>query len=240
MNLYVCGFIDIVLIVSFLAFIIIGYKEGFMTKVLNIAKGFGGVFVSLFLVVPFGKLFYNISFIRDPIFNKVEYNVSQKITCDLATASTEEVLGEIGVPGFMRGILINNLNLSDKATDVVYSVSDVITKLLLYVIAFLILIFIFTIGIAILKLIVKGLRKTSKFITIVDGIFGIVFGACLFLAVAYIGLLVISIVLQTTGADSNFAKFITVDMQLNTNSFRISKFLYNNNVIGMIIGIFIN
>lgn len=238
MNLYICGFIDIVLITSFIAFIIIGYKEGFLTKFLELAKGLGGIVLAFFLVVPLGNFLFSISFIKQPIYNKVEANVIAKLSGGAGDVSVEALLEKLGFPDFMNYILSEVVNDGINPEAFVETVSNGLSRLFLYVIAFVFLLFMMTFGIGIIKLLIKLLRKTSRLIKIIDGTLGVIFGVFIFLFLTYIALLCISIAVQVTGPNSDFTRFIIVDMQLESNTFRLSKLFYENNIIGNIFKLF--
>jgi len=58
--------------------------------------------------------------------------------------------------------------------------------------------------------------------------------------IMFILLLLLSFVLAIPAINNAIGEFVYVDMQLSTDSFRLSKWLYNNNIFRFIINIFLS
>lgn len=225
--------ISVVIILLFLLFTFLGYKHGFMQKFLSIANGVCGFAFSVLFCGKFSNIF-TYKLFGDKFSEKFLANIQNSDTY-LKFKSSEtsaEFLEELGVPSFISKLISSELPV-DKAAQ---SLADTLSKFVCILISFVILFIGTTILIFVLKLLVGILRK-AILIRIVDGILGIIFYDILFYLFVCVVFLVLSLVMQTSSFDS-LNNFISNDFQLGTDSFRLSKYLYENNLIGNFFRIF--
>ena len=100
--------------------------------------------------------------------------------------------------------------------------------------------FILAIGIFIIILIIKliaSVLRTNKFVRVVDGILGAVLYVTIFIAIVCIVFTVISYCMDKEWF-SPAKEWLTVDMQLDTDKFRLSKWIYEGNIIRRILNLF--
>ncbi|MBN2695966.1 MAG: CvpA family protein, partial [Bacilli bacterium] len=73
----------------------------------------------------------------------------------------------------------------------------------------------------------------------IDKGLGVIFGLIKVAAVVYILLFLLALLLTVPAINDLIGDFLAIDMQLNTDEFRVSKWLYNNNILQHIIDVFI-
>lgn len=247
MNLYICGIIDIIIVILFITAIILGYKKGFMEKFINIANSLCGLVFSVIFAGKFAKwvgpLFLN-DLIQPKIYDNVIKSEQLQMISDASNAQEGIVaaLNELGLPNFLSEIVAKAVgsNFSDSALSlqdsIATAISGQITSFVVVIISFIILFFGVTLLCFLLKIILKVLR-TSTLIRVVDGLMGVIFNSFILLIIIYIVFIGVSVMINIP-AFSSFKDFIMIDMQLGNDNFRISKYLYENNIIGNIFKIF--
>lgn len=222
------SFISIGIIVLLLFFIIFGFKVGFLTKFINLANSLCGFVFSLLFCKQFSNaVIYKIW------GDSMAASYTEKFrTKNPTITNTSEFLDALGLPSFIT----SNIDV-DLGIDQVYvKLGNVCASIVCAFIAFCVLFFGITIICFVLKLLVAGCRQ-SKIIRIMDGILGSIF----YLLLTYIGICILLFILtfiMQGDAFEGFRLWIINDMSLNCDSFRISKFLYNNNIIGNFFKIF--
>lgn len=238
------GIIDIILIIIMLITIIIGYKKGFMQEVLNkfgvlVIIGFSIMFagqVALFLTTS------NLFTIHSSIYDSLYNGLSEKMAAYRADASVADIISEaFGIPGFFSGLISNIIGSTDVSTvaEVIVFIAESITNIFMNIIGFGMIFLLGMLVFVILKCIAKGLRN-SKIIKVLDGILGAALSSIITLAFIFA---IFALVRWLMGFDwfpEAAASWIANDLCLNDpNSFRISKAIYENNVLVNIISIFI-
>lgn len=238
------GIIDIVLIVIMLITIIIGYKKGFMREVLN---KFGILVIIGFSIMFSGQIALllktsNMFTIYSSIYNSLYNGIADKISAYSPSASTQEIISEaFGMNSFFAGIVANMIGSTDSTSiiETIEFIAESITNIFMNIIGFGMIFIIGMIILLILYSIAKGLRN-SKVIRIIDGILGMALSSIVTLAFIFA---VFALARWLMGFDwfpEAASNWIASDLCLSDpNTFRISKAIYENNVLVNIISIFI-
>ncbi len=241
MDLYICGLIDIILVLGVIIFFFVGYKTGFIKKVINIA----GVLVILIFSVVFCSQFaefltaHNIIYpnINDAIYNSIVNKLAEK---NISADSSLTVLlhDGVGIPQWISNLLANAIESDTikSTSDAVLSISSYITGLIMVVISFFILFIGLLIIIYILKKIADGLRKNGL-IRFVDGVLGALFSLTIYSVVVLVLFCIMSYMMDAEWF-STAREWLIVDMQLDTDRFRISKIIYNGNILTNFLNLF--
>lgn len=243
MDLYICGIVDIILIIGAILFLIIGFKKGFIKKVISLA----GILVILIFSIIYCGQFAQFLIHNDIIYPDIYQNINSNILTNLegkdiaADATVVDVLVDgLNVPRFIANLIGNGVMNQGSELPTVASMADAIAKYLGTTLMSIIAFFILAIGIfvitLILKLIANALR-TNKLIRIVDGILGSVLYVTIFACIVCVIFCIISCFMDKEWFASA-RKWLEVDMQLNTDKFRISKFVYNGNILKRFLDLF--
>lgn len=220
--------ISISIIVLALFFAILGYKLGFLTKFIKLANALCGFMFSLLFCSKLSNVFvYKIW--GDEMALSFAQNFKEK-TPQIET--TSDLLKELGLPSFIA----NNVDISLSLESAYTKLGETCAKFVCVIIAFCILFFGITVLCFLLKLLVAGIRKVVV-VRIIDGIAGIIFYEILFYLFVCVVMVILSFVMQSNGLDG-FREFIINDFGLNSDGFRVSKELYQNNLIGNFFKIF--
>lgn len=230
------GLIDIVLVVSFLIVVFIGWKKGFVQKFLSLANSICGLLFSLIFCRDFANILIGKNIIYGNIYDKVYSNVIENELLQNSNATEVEILQSLGLPASICEFLAGKIEIDSGS--IAASISQNISTWVMIILSFFMLFFGTTILCAILKVVFKAFREASILIKVTDGLLGIVFYAIIYIIVLDVLLLVLSVCMQTVLPES-VLNFIEIDMKLSSDEFRISKYLYNNNLIGNLIGLFI-
>ena len=243
------GVTDISIVALLLIAMFVGYKTGFLQQFIKIASSLFGLFTAFIFAKPLAA-FIGPNWLNALIQPRVYDNVmaSEALTSIDSGGSTTEALtksiSDLGFPRFMADIISKSFTgpstsdtIEQMKIDIATGISATLTDILVIVISFLLLLFGTTIIFWILKIIVKFFRE-NKIIRIIDGTLGLVFSGVVYIFIIYLLFLVVGILIPLENMQK-FNDFMTIDMQLNTDKFRLSKYLYNNNIIGNIIKIFL-
>ena len=237
------GIIDIGLIILSLLVMFLGFKKGFMNKALGIV---GVIFIIIFAIMFAGQFADWLTSIKMPpseaIYNHFFGKVQERFgLISDADGSIGVIQTALGVPYFIAGIIYFMLGKPEfTASSLATDIATKVTHLAMTIIAFFIIVIGVLLVIGILKLIAKAARQ-NVLIRVVDGILGIVLYLALFAAFVCVVLMVFRFIyeknpdIQTTNA---FMGWIYDDLHLGDDKFRITKAIYNNNVIYNFIHIF--
>lgn len=234
--------LDIILCVLCLVVLIIGYKVGFLKRFIKIANVLGGGIIALLLASPFANLLGSMGLqksISSNILSNIESTDAYLVFTNAADkeAAVSKFIESLGFPNFLADIIAGGVSNSIDAAEVATSIADSITKVILLVISFILLLILATLLMWILKLIINLLR-TNFVIRLADGILGVAFSFILFIVGTYLVLLLLSVGLQIPAIDNAIGGFIRDQLHLGTNEFGITKYLYENNIIGNILKLF--
>lgn len=228
------GLLDILIIVFALLAMLIGFKKGFMSKMVSLIGILAIIIFSIFYASQFAGFLKSHNLIYPSIYE----NVSTKITEGLGAKSeytVKEAIEASGFPGFMANWIAGAVG-DVPAVEIIARVSEQIAGWIMNVIAFGILVVTCFIVLIILKIIIKCVRSATL-VRVVDGILGMVLYVALYLVI----LTALFAILNTFYyADwfANAREWLDVDMAMNSDSFRISKALFERNFFVVVFSMF--
>ena len=230
MDLIICGVVDIVIIVLLIIISVVGYQKGFLNKALGMVSFIVAVAVAFSFCTQLATIFKNMDIIYPSIYDAIYGNVSKSDILANPDASIVDVLVSLDIPKFIAEFVAKGIGEKMEAIDLAVQISEYVTKICMNVICFIILfVGVFVVAL-ILKLISKILRGNA-FIKFVDGILGVAFYASVYIAIIYVLFTVLHFMMDASWF-STIKEFLVVDMMLdNPDEFRISKFIYEHNVI---------
>ena len=241
------SFTDVIIVFACIIMIIIGFKKGFLIKMLEISRKFCGLIVALLFCVKFANALLYPWFgekMTTYFYNNIMSNESFAAIADKESAIS--TLKTLGIPEFISTFIINSQNI-DTATlsqNIANNLAVLVTTAILVVLAFIILWIGTKIVFWILKLLAKLLR-TSIAVKIIDGILGIVLQLIIFYVILQI-LTFIVIIIASKANIAGFNQFVTYDILGLTSGlgegyrdrgYSISGWLYQNNFLGNLIGL---
>lgn len=220
--------VDIILVLAVIVFVVIGYTKGFLTKFISLANSLCGFVFSLLFCKRLSDGFtYKIW--GDTLTEKFKANIMAK---NPDVTSTKDLLDKIGLPSFIT----NNIDINLDVNNAYYSLGKACATFVCVVISFFILFIGVSVLCFLLKLLVAACRQ-SKIIRFLDGILGVLF----YLILTYLGvcllLFVLTFIMQSSGLNG-VQQWIINDFQLQSDKWRLTKFLYQNNLIGNFFRIF--
>lgn len=234
------GIIDVVIVLAVILFIVLGWKHGFLLKVVEMASGIFGLLGSILLARPF-------STVLDKWFGAeigVRINEYLLSRTDLFSQSLNETtlrsaLEGISLPQFMVDWLVQSIDFNQIYTNIADAITPLVKSLALLVIAFIVLFFGSMIVFFILKLLAKMITSIPV-IKQLDKILGVLFGIVKIAAIVYVLLFILALLMTIPGIGNLIGDFVNNDMQLtNPEQFRLSKWLYDNNILKQVIDVFI-
>ena len=239
MDLKICGIIDILLIVCIVVTLIIGYKKGFLKKAIGLISLFVALALAFVFCTQLANWLEDVGLVYDPIYEKIYNNV---ITADIFQstdglgATTQDVLVNIGVPKFLANMFASNIPDALTPIKIAENVAHYFSHMLTVIISFFILFIGVFICAIILKIITKILRG-NKLIRFIDGLLGMVLYFCLFMIFVYV-VFTIFHYMEDYAFFSPVKNFLDIDMKLNEDTFRLSKYFYEHNIVYAILNIF--
>jgi len=234
------GIIDVVIVLAVILFIILGWKHGFLLKIVEMASGIFGLLGSILLARPF-------STVLDKWFGTEiglrinEYLLSRTDLFGQALNETtlRSALESISLPTFMSDWIVQSINFDAVFANIADAITPMVKSLALLVIAFVVLFF----GSMLIFFILKLLAKMITSIPIIkqlDKILGVLFGLVKIAAIVYVLLFILALLMTIPGIGNLIGDFVNNDMQLsNPEQFRLSKWLYDNNILKQVIDFFI-
>jgi uncharacterized membrane protein required for colicin V production len=244
MNIFgLFGVIDIVIVVSVVMFAAIGWKQGFLVKIVEMVRGLFGLLASIILARPFSTVLSG--WFGDALTLKVyDYLLSRSaifatsFTYENRVATVEQAFEGMNLPAFIIEGIANAINIESMQSTLVDTLTPIITNLALLVISFIILFFGSMIVFVILKLLAKVVTKLPV-IKQVDQVLGVLFGLVKITAIIFILLFILGLLMTIPAIDGAIGDFVAADMLLNEEGFRLSKWLYDNNLLKQIINVFV-
>lgn len=240
------GIIDILIVASVALFAVIGWKKGFLRKVLDMASSIFGLIASILLARPFSNV------LRDWFGTSLQANIDAYLNTRLediglaaANATTEnltQALQQFSLPDFMVKWIVDSVDPSALGDSIVHAISPLILSLSLLVLAFLILFFGSMIVFFLLKLLAKGITSIPV-IKQVDKVLGVLFGLLKAAVLIYVLLFVLALLINIPAINDLIYQFLEKDMFLASSQesvFSLSKYLYNNNLLKNIISVFVS
>lgn len=234
--------LDLIIILLFIIVAVVGYKIGFLATLVKLTSTLSGIIIAICFTKPITNV--AVSWGLD---NAIEERVYENITTSEAFLAYTEagagveglstLLQELGIPAFMSGVVAGGIVNSVDPLEIARGISSGISYVLLFIIVFVGLLIFSSIGFLILKLFVKAVRKSVGFIRVTDGVIGIIFYFMMFMLILYIAFIIVSLMLQSAPADSDFVIFFEEQLHLNDDKFGLAKYIYKNNMIGNFLGL---
>ncbi|MFW5889506.1 MAG: CvpA family protein [Bacillota bacterium] len=237
LNLF--GVIDLLIVFSVISMVILGWKKGFLLKIVEIASGLFGLIASLLLARPFSNVLDK--WFGEGIETRIRnyfIETNPNLINNLTEENLESALQEMSLPEFLINWISDSVDYEQTAMSIIDGITPMLKSLVLLIIAFVSLF----IGSMILFFFLKILSRLITKIPIIkqiDKFLGALFGFFKAAMIIFVLLLLLSLALAVPSINNLIADFVMEDMQLDTNSFRLSKWLYNNNIFRFIINMFI-
>ncbi|MBN2504591.1 MAG: CvpA family protein [Bacilli bacterium] len=239
MDFYFFGVVDVLIVLMVALFAVFGWKKGFLLTIVKMASSVFGIIASLLLARPFSKVLDN--WFGEQIGVKVhEYLLARgdMFTAGLSETNVRTAFESMSLPRFLIDWIVEGIDFDQVGLSIIAAIEPTIIDLVLLVIAFFALFF----GSIILFFILKIFAKMVTSIPVIKQIdkgLGVIFGLIKVAAVVYILLFLLALLLTVPAINDLIGDFLAIDMQLNTDEFRVSKWLYNNNILQHIIDVFI-
>ena len=159
-----------------------------------------------------------------------------------ATATMNEFLRDyVGLPEFMADLFAKVLSVEGDVQTICIEISEYISNIAMNIISFLIIFVGSSVLILLLKLIANSLRKV-KVVRVIDGILGATLYFTIFILFVYVAFTFIQVFMDKAWF-ATAKDFLIIDMQLPVNGeetpFRLSRYLYDNNVLYKLIELFL-
>lgn len=237
MDLGFCGIIDIVLVLLLLITCFLGYKKGFLNKAIGLIGLLVALVVAFVFCTQLAGWFKSTGFIYDNVFGMINNNVSNAVN-EVGNAQTvKEALLNLGIFEPFAEMLSNRIDYAADVPMLISNISNFFTTICMNLISFIILFF----GTFLCALLLKGVAailRGNAIIRFVDGVLGIVLYCCLFLILLMVVFTIVNF-MQDADYFKPIKEFMDVDMKLlDDNAFRLSKYLYKNNIIYSTLRIF--
>ena len=228
-----CGIIDIVMVVLFLIFAIVGYKKGFATKIISLLSFIIVVILAFLFAGQLAKQFQSWNIMYPGIYNNIFTNAEAKISSIEGDSVNAKVATLLGWPQFMADLVVKGLGgeaiASMSNAELAAAVAEKVTMWIMNVICFFIIVIGVFIILGIVKAIITGLKKNAGF-RIIDGIFGIVLYEVILAAIVCVIFFVLNFAYYDNW-NEGLTNWLKVDMQLDNDSFRVSKVIFEGNFL---------
>lgn len=244
MNIFnLFGVIDVVIVVAVLLFAYFGWKKGFLVKAVEMASSLFGLIASIILARPFstvldkwigesiGIKIYDYLLTRSSMF-------AAEFTYENRLETVEQAFDGMNLPRFMIEWIASAIDVETMSTTLVDTMTPIIKSLALLVISFIVLFFGSMIVFFLLKILAKMITSIPV-IKQIDKVLGLLFGIVKVGLAIFILLFVLGLVLTIPAINEAIGTFVQNDMQLGEEGFRLSKWLYDNNILKQIINVFV-
>jgi len=237
MNLGFFGIIDVLIVVSVVIFAAIGWKKGFLLKIVEMASSVFGLIASILLARPFSGVLDK--WFGEAIDGRIhEYLITRPLfSAELTEMNVRAAFSEMSLPDYLIDWIVKGIDFEAMGLSIVDAIQPLIKGLILLVLAFLVLFLGSIIVFFFLKILAKMITKIP-FIKQVDKILGVLFGLLKITVIVYILMFILALVITVPAINNLIGDFLAVDMQLGTDKFRLSKWIYDNNVLRHIIDVF--
>ena len=232
------GIIDAVVVLLGIIFMFIGYKKGFMGKMITIVCVLVLLGLSITLCGHLAEMFKDKHIFYDGIYDSISETIHNAVAEAGEGATVKQVIAKtLHLPEWIAALFVLS-SQSEVVTPVMESeLSLKVTMLLLKLIAFGILFVGMILVMIILKIIAKALRE-NKFVKVVDGIFGMALYLFIYLLIISVFFFVLDILVEKEVVSSTTG-FIAEDLQLGTENFSMSRWLLKGNLISSIRQVFV-
>ena len=227
MDLIFCGILDIILVLGIIVSLIIGAKKGFLQKFISMGSWIMALILAFIFCGRLADLFINNNIIVGSIRENILTNIKSTEAFQLGATDPAVFFKELGFPSIIASMIGSTIGMD--AEGIALEITNGVSRAFMVVISFLILFFGILIGLLVLKLLVKLVRQATL-VKVVDGILGVVLYGFIALVTIYVSFFVLSLLMQIPSFEG-LRNFMIIDMQLNTDKFRLSKYFYENNIL---------
>lgn len=244
MDFKVCGLLDIIIVFFGLVFIVLGYKKGFIKKILSVVGFLAIAILGFVYCKQLASFLIEKEFIYPSIYNPIQErllaaSLKEGLTADSTLVDFLTVGLEIPAP--ISELFSKVLNVSGSIEEMCMAISQYLSNIAMNVISFVMIVVGVSILVLILKIITNVMRKV-KLVRIIDGTLGAALYLTFFLLLVYVCFTVIQIVMDKSWF-LEAKNFLIIDMQLPVDGeetpFRLSRFIYENNILYKLIEMFI-
>lgn len=228
------GLLDIIIILGGIICIIIGFKKGFLSKMLSIVGIIAIIIFAIFFASSFAGFLKSHDIIYPGIYNNIHGNIVEKLG-DKSDYTIKEAIQASGFPEFLAGWISNAIGEVD-TSEIIVRVSEQIAGWILNVIAFGILVVACLVGLLIFKIIIKCIRQVML-VKVLDGILGALLYFAIYLVILT-GLFALLNIFYNQEWFSQAKGWLDTDMAIGKESFRISKALFERNFFVVVISMF--
>lgn len=240
MDLKFCGIIDIIMVLGGIIMLFVGYKKGFITKILSVASILLIIIFSFFFASTLTGYLKDWNLIYPNILSGITNNINANlenvdVPADATTVQAVSIL--LHIPEWIAQPIVNFMGdgVPSELAQLVNAVADTVTRWCCNVISFFIIAFGVILIIAIAKLIAAIFRQNKVF-RFIDGVFGVLLYEVIYIAILSVLFLILYFLYNNANIEG-LNNFVKVDMQMDTEAFRISKWFYENNIIKTLISI---
>lgn len=239
------GIIDIVIVLSVILFLVLGWKNGFLTPLINMASGIFGIVGSILLARPFVDLAIEPWFgteVRTRILeflNEKLGTIAAGITPDTIQESVQQAFPTF--PKFLQDLIAGAISpdvINQGVESIINSLVEPLTGFALVIISFLMLFLGSIVVFFFLKIIAKMITSLP-IVKQIDKILGLLFGMVKIALLIFVLFFVLGLLFTIPPVYNLIGAFVETDMALSVEQFRLSKWLYNNNILSMILGVFL-
>lgn len=165
------GLLDVLIVVGALISILLGFKKGFMNKMLSLVGVVAILIFAFFFCTQVASWFY-----KGPIYNSICENFTNNINGGLGitpeTTTADVISAATGLPTWITQFMSNAMG-NPTPQEAVNTVAETLTGWVMNAIAFVGIFVIGLIVLLILKIITRSLRSVTV-IKVIDGVLGIV------------------------------------------------------------------
>ena len=232
------GIIDAVVFLLGLIFLFVGYKKGFMGKMITIICVLVLLGLSITLCGHLAEMFKDNHIFYDGIYDSINASLNDAIKEAGENATVKQAVAKaLNIPEWIAALFVLS-SQNELAASMVNPLSEKLTMFLLKLIAFGILFVGMILVMIILKIIAKALRE-NKFVKVVDGLFGMALYLFIYLLIISVFFFVLDILVEKEVISSTTG-FIAEDLQLmDTTKFSMSRWLLKGNLISSIRQVFV-
>lgn len=240
-NFYV-DIISIIIVVSIIIAMIVGATRGFLKQIISFGKVFLVLALAILLCKPLGELIYKTG-LGNVITNSIEGSLLKKtdmmstlVTLENSDTILSQGLKELSVPGFFTPIvswIIRPFVPASGGETIGYYISFATSSIIMYSIAFIVIILIGSIVVSILKKLAKVIHK-APVIGAFDKFFGVVLSA--FVCYIIIDAILYGSSFILLNSNLEVSKWLSQTLYLDNDSvLTLSKFIYQNSIVRMLV-----
>ncbi len=235
------GIVDIIIIVAFVLFILIGIIKGMFKQLLGTCALFVAMILAFLLCKPVSAKLYTAD-LGQNITNSITTWVEKKgeiFTQNISESNDEmisDALSEVGIPKFLHKVIINEAVDQIDSMNLGEYIGTKLAHLALVCISYIALFIILFIVLKILSVILGKVLHKIPVVAMLDRILGGVMGFVKAFVVVSVAMILLSFLASVI---SSVNDFVVSDMRLNEEGFRLAKFFYANNPLLIILSKYI-